>query len=59
MALERNELIVYYQPRQNINNGKIIGVDALVRWIHPTRGMIPPQPAEQIEKLVSINTRVD
>ncbi|AOV06710.1 bifunctional diguanylate cyclase/phosphodiesterase [Sporosarcina ureilytica] len=41
-ALERNQLVVYYQPRLNIHTGQIIGVEALIRWNHPQKGMIPP-----------------
>lgn len=41
-ALERNELIVYYQPQVDLNTNKITGLEALLRWMHPTRGMISP-----------------
>ncbi|WP_028390070.1 bifunctional diguanylate cyclase/phosphodiesterase [Bacillus cihuensis] len=41
-ALERNEFEVYYQPQFNTNTNEIIGVEALVRWNHPERGMIQP-----------------
>ncbi len=41
-ALERNELIVHYQPKAHLKRGQIIGAEALVRWQHPQRGMIPP-----------------
>ncbi|MDD5384917.1 MAG: EAL domain-containing protein [Gallionella sp.] len=41
-ALERNELILYYQPQQNLQSGKIIGAEVLLRWNHPGTGMIPP-----------------
>jgi diguanylate cyclase (GGDEF)-like protein/PAS domain S-box-containing protein len=42
VALKNNELVVYYQPQINGKSGKIIGIEALVRWQHPTMGMIPP-----------------
>lgn len=41
-ALERDELRVFYQPILKLNNGRIAEVEALVRWEHPHRGLIPP-----------------
>ncbi|MCD2449880.1 EAL domain-containing protein [Methylicorpusculum oleiharenae] len=41
-ALERNELILYYQPQIDAKTSKIIGVEALIRWQHPQKGMVPP-----------------
>jgi len=41
-AVERQEFVVYYQPKIKINTGRIIGMEALVRWIHPQKGLIPP-----------------
>lgn len=41
-ALERGELEVYYQPKGNVETGKITGAEALIRWNHPERGMISP-----------------
>lgn len=41
-AIERNELILYYQPQLNIQTCKVIGIEALIRWIHPRKGMISP-----------------
>ncbi len=41
-ALLRNEFEVYYQPFQDLKTNRIIGFEALVRWNHPLRGMIPP-----------------
>jgi diguanylate cyclase (GGDEF)-like protein/PAS domain S-box-containing protein len=40
-AIERNELALHYQPQARIG-GEIIGFEALVRWHHPQRGLIPP-----------------
>jgi len=36
------EMVLHYQPKIDAKHGKVIGVEALVRWNHPTRGMIPP-----------------
>lgn len=41
-ALENKEFLVYYQPKVNIETDRIVGAEALLRWNHPVRGMIPP-----------------
>jgi len=41
-ALERGEFVVHYQPIVKLETGEIIGAEALVRWQHPTRGLVPP-----------------
>lgn len=41
-ALERQELVIYYQPQVKINTKQIIGTEALVRWQHPDLGLISP-----------------
>ena len=40
-AVERHELVLHYQPKFNAPNGPIMGVEALVRWQHPQRGLVP------------------
>jgi diguanylate cyclase (GGDEF)-like protein len=42
-ALNRNEFEMYYQPQYDSNTNEIVGFEALVRWNHPERGLIPPQ----------------
>jgi len=57
-ALDRNEFVLHYQPLIQSETGKIIGLEALVRWLHPTLGFIYPQIfiplAEEAGLIVSI-----
>ncbi|MEG4349353.1 EAL domain-containing protein [Microcoleus sp. LAD1_D5] len=41
-ALKQSEFVLYYQPQINLNTGKIVGMEALIRWQHPERGLISP-----------------
>lgn len=41
-ALEHNEFVLHYQAKQDLQNNQITGAEALVRWQHPQRGLIPP-----------------
>jgi diguanylate cyclase (GGDEF)-like protein len=41
-ALERGEFLLHYQPKVEIRSGLITGVEALLRWKHPLRGLVPP-----------------
>jgi diguanylate cyclase (GGDEF)-like protein len=41
-ALERNELVLHYQPKLDMASGRICGAEALVRWQHPQRGLLAP-----------------
>jgi diguanylate cyclase (GGDEF)-like protein/PAS domain S-box-containing protein len=41
-ALGRNEFLLHYQPKISLKTGEITGVEALLRWMHPDRGLVPP-----------------
>jgi len=42
LGLELNQFVLYYQPKVELHSGKVIGFEALIRWQHPTRGLLPP-----------------
>lgn len=58
-ALDHNELTVYYQPLVSLTTGKITGVEALVRWLHPERGIIPPSEFIPIAEATGFITSID
>ncbi len=41
-ALMNNEFLLYYQPQYDLATGQIVGTEALIRWMHPERGLVPP-----------------
>jgi EAL domain-containing protein (putative c-di-GMP-specific phosphodiesterase class I) len=42
LALERGEFRVYYQPEVDLESGRVVSMEALLRWKHPRRGLVPP-----------------
>jgi diguanylate cyclase (GGDEF)-like protein/PAS domain S-box-containing protein len=61
-AIERGELSLHYQPIVNLRTGRIAGVEALLRWLHPERGWIAPDDfvpsAEETGLILQIGRRV-
>ena len=41
-AIDKRELVVHYQPQADLLTGEVHSVEALVRWDHPDRGLLPP-----------------
>ncbi len=41
-AIQKNELILFYQPKLEVRTGQVVGAEALARWQHPTKGLLPP-----------------
>jgi diguanylate cyclase (GGDEF)-like protein/PAS domain S-box-containing protein len=41
-AIEQRELVLYYQPKASLSDGAVTSVEALLRWLHPERGLVPP-----------------
>lgn len=42
LALERAEFVLFYQPKVNMRSGQVVGVEALIRWQHPEKGLLSP-----------------
>jgi diguanylate cyclase (GGDEF)-like protein len=61
-AIERDEFILYYQPRVDTFSGELRAMEALVRWVHPERGVVPPNDfiamAEQTGLIVQLGELV-
>ncbi len=41
-AIERDQLVLHFQPKVSLSTGSVVGAEALVRWRHPQRGLVPP-----------------
>jgi diguanylate cyclase (GGDEF)-like protein/PAS domain S-box-containing protein len=56
-ALERNELELFYQPQVRLSDGALLGAEALVRWRHPSRGLLSPADFMPLVNISSISAR--
>ena len=61
-ALEQDQLVLHYQPKEELADGSVRSVEALVRWHHPERGLLPPSEflpvVEQTGLISALTTRV-
>lgn len=58
-ALEKNQFELYYQPKVSFKTGQILGVEALIRWHHPTKGFVPPCDFIPLAEKTGIITKID
>ncbi len=61
-ALEKDQLVMYFQPKVDVKTKKIVSVESLVRWVHPEEGLIPPDVfiplAEQTGMIILLTNQV-
>jgi EAL domain-containing protein (putative c-di-GMP-specific phosphodiesterase class I) len=58
LAIERREFVLYYQPIQLLASGRVMGVEALLRWHHPTRGFLAPDAFLQVAERTGLITEI-
>ncbi len=54
-AIAQGQLILHYQPQVDLVTGKLLGAEALVRWNHPTRGLLPPASFVGVAELTNLS----
>jgi diguanylate cyclase (GGDEF)-like protein len=57
-AVERNEFELFYQPKVNLADGRLTGAEALIRWLHPERGLVSPAEFMPVVNRSAISDRV-
>jgi diguanylate cyclase (GGDEF)-like protein len=54
-AIAQGELTLHYQPQLNLVTGALVGAEALVRWNHPTRGLLPPSAFVEVAEVTNLS----
>jgi diguanylate cyclase (GGDEF)-like protein/PAS domain S-box-containing protein len=57
-AIDRDEFVLYYQPKVNMRSGLVTGVEALIRWRHPERGLLQPADFLPVVDMVDLHPEV-
>ena len=58
-ALLKQQFVPYFQPRVNLDDGRLVGAEALVRWQHPNRGLLSPGDFLPVAKTAGLISRID
>ncbi|MFK7745911.1 MAG: EAL domain-containing protein [Roseobacter sp.] len=59
IACEKNEFLPYFQPIVDSTTGRIVGAETLVRWAHPTRGILPPNSFLDVAGSIGLLNKID
>lgn len=54
LAIDNDEMELHYQPQIDLSSGRMVGVEALVRWQHPTKGLIPPSEFIEVAERIGM-----
>ncbi|WP_457671122.1 EAL domain-containing protein [Thiolapillus sp.] len=54
LAIDRNQLELHYQPQIDLGTGRMVGVEALIRWQHPERGLVPPSQFIEVAERIGM-----
>jgi EAL domain-containing protein (putative c-di-GMP-specific phosphodiesterase class I) len=59
MALKKEEFVLFYQPKVELASGRIVGAEALIRWFHPVKGMVPPDQFISVAEETGLITEIN
>ncbi|MBF0264958.1 MAG: EAL domain-containing protein [Gammaproteobacteria bacterium] len=58
-AIKQNQLLLFYQPQISMDTGQLCGLEALIRWVHPEKGLIPPNTFIPVAEATGIIEQID